>query len=74
MALITAKTVVLRGKTILVDGSRFETRGGNDAALSYQPALVSVRHLCRKPARVAGGVMSSRPQEPTATPWQRHAN
>jgi len=45
MAVITAKTVVLRGKTILADGSRFETRGGNDAVIGQTPVLVSVRHL-----------------------------
>jgi hypothetical protein len=45
MAVITAQTVVLRGKTILADGSRFETRGGNDAVIGYLPAFVSVRHL-----------------------------
>jgi hypothetical protein len=43
--MITAKTLVLRGKAVLVDGSRVETWGGNDQAIGHDPALVSVRHL-----------------------------
>jgi hypothetical protein len=103
MALITAKSMALRGMTVLADGSRFETRGGNRPATDSMPALVSVRHLhldckqqsygqpglsdlslgeprfggvqCRKPAKVAGGVVGSRRlQDAIATCWQRQAD
>ncbi len=48
MAMTTCRTLVLRGKTILADGTRFETEGGmavQKRAIAQSPALVSVRHL-----------------------------
>jgi hypothetical protein len=73
MAVRTARTVVLRGLNILVDGSRFETMSGYDQAIG-STAVVS-KYLCRKPASLAGtAIRSEWPRKHDVTPAQNPAN
>jgi hypothetical protein len=56
MAVTTAKTLVLRGATVLQDGTRFSTLGCNGTAAREPAHLVSMRHLsscCHYPLATA---------------------